>query len=222
MNPMQQKPIKVALADDHILLRHALATLIDQSGNCKVILQASNGKELCNALTQDNQPDVIILDMNMPEMDGRETAIWLQVNFPEIRVLMLTMYDSELALIRLLQSGVKGFMKKDIHPTELLHAIQSVMDNGYYYSAHTSSKLAGLFRERLDKSGPLQKILLEEEEVKFLRLVCSELTYKEIASEMGMNPRSIDGMRDMLFNRLDVKSRMGLAMYAIKHGLVTF
>ena len=154
--------------------------------------------------------------MNMPEMDGRETAIWLQENFPEIRVLMLTMYDSELALIRLLQSGVKGFMKKDIHPTELLHAIQSVMDNGYYYSAHTSSKLAGLFRERLDKSGPLQKILLEEEEVKFLRLVCSELTYKEIASEMGMNPRSIDGMRDMLFNRLDVKSRMGLAMYAIQ------
>jgi two-component system invasion response regulator UvrY len=113
-------------------------------------------------------------------------------------------------------------MKKDIHPTELLHAIQSVMDNGYYYSAHTSSKLAGLFRERLDKSAPLQKIILDDEEVKFLQLVCSEMTYKEIASEMGMNPRGIDGMRDMLFNRLDVKSRMGLAMYAIRHGLVTF
>lgn len=219
---MQKQMIKVALADDHILLRHALASLIDQSGNCKVILQASNGLELSRSLSKENQPDVVILDMNMPEMDGRETAIWLQENFPEIHVIMLTMYDSELALIRLLQSGVKGFMKKDIHPTELLHAIQSVMDNGYYYSAHTSSKLAGLFRERLDKSAPLQKIILDEEEVKFLRLVCSEMTYKEIASEMGMNPRGIDGMRDMLFNRLDVKSRMGLAMYAIRHGLVTF
>ena len=110
-----------------------------------------------------------------------------------IRVLMLTMYDSELTLIRLLQAGVKGFMKKDIHPTELLHAIQAVMDNGYYYSAHTSSKLAGPFRESLNKMAPLQKIMLDEQEVKFLRLVCTEMTYKEIAREMGMNPRSIDG-----------------------------
>jgi two-component system invasion response regulator UvrY len=85
---MQKQMIKVALADDHVLLRHALAALIDQSGNCKVILQASNGKELSLSLSIDNQPDVVILDMNMPEMDGRETAIWLQSNFPEIRVLV--------------------------------------------------------------------------------------------------------------------------------------
>jgi two-component system, NarL family, invasion response regulator UvrY len=219
---MQKQPIKVALADDHVLLRHALSTLIDNSGTCKVILQASNGAELSEKLSKDNLPDVVILDMNMPEMDGRETAIWLQANYPSIRVLMLTMYDSELTLIRLLQAGVKGFMKKDIHPTELLHAIQAVMDNGYYYSAHTSSKLAGLFRESINKLAPLQKIMLDEQEVKFLRLVCTEMTYKEIAREMGMNPRSIDGIRDMLFNRLDAKSRIGLAMYAIRHGLVTF
>lgn len=219
---MQKQSIKVALADDHVLLRHALSTLIDNSGTCKVIMQASNGLELCEKLSKDNLPDVVILDMNMPEMDGRETAIWLQSHFPSIRVLMLTMYDSELTLIRLLQAGVKGFMKKDIHPTELLHAIQAVMDNGYYYSAHTSSKLAGLFRESLNKLAPLQKIMLDEQEVKFLRLVCTEMTYKEIAREMGMNPRSIDGIRDMLFNRLDAKSRIGLAMYAIRHGLVTF
>lgn len=219
---MQKQLIKVALADDHVLLRHALSTLIDNSGTCKVIMQASNGLELSEKLSKDNLPDVVILDMNMPEMDGRETAIWLQSHFPSIRVLMLTMYDSELTLIRLLQAGVKGFMKKDIHPTELLHAIQAVMDNGYYYSAHTSSKLAGLFRESLNKLAPLQKIMLDEQEVKFLRLVCTEMTYKEIAREMGMNPRSIDGIRDMLFNRLDAKSRIGLAMYAIRHGLVTF
>jgi DNA-binding NarL/FixJ family response regulator len=219
---MLKQPVKVALADDHVLLRHALANLIDNSGTCKVILQASNGVELSEKLSNDNLPDVVILDMNMPEMDGRETAIWLQANYPAIRVLMLTMYDSELTLIRLLQAGVKGFMKKDIHPTELLHAIQAVMDNGYYYSAHTSSKLAGLFRESLNKLAPLQKIMLDEQEVKFLRLVCTEMTYKEIAREMGMNPRSIDGIRDMLFNRLDAKSRIGLAMYAIRHGLVTF
>lgn len=217
----QQKLIKVAMADDHVLLRHALASLIDQSGTCQVILQASNGKELCGNLQEENLPDLVILDMNMPEMDGRETALWLQSHFPKIHVMMLTMYDSELALIRLLQVGVKGFMKKDIHPTELLHAIHSVMDNGYYYSAHTSSKLAGLFRESLDASVTLQRVTLTEEEVEFLKMVCTEMTYKEIAHKMGMNPRSIDGIRDNLFNRLDVKSRVGLAMYTIRHGLVT-
>ena len=218
----QQKPIKVAMADDHVLLRHALAALIDQSGTCQVILQASNGIELCQNLKTETLPDIVILDMNMPEMDGRETAIWLQANFPQVRVLMLTMYDSELALIRLLQAGVKGFMKKDIHPKELLHALHSVMESGYYYSAHTSSKLAGLFRESLENSLTLQKVTLSDEEVHFLKLVCTEMTYKEIAHEMKLNPRAIDGIRDILFTRLDVKSRIGLAMYAIRHGLVTF
>ncbi|NCW13130.1 MAG: DNA-binding response regulator [Chitinophagia bacterium] len=155
----------------------------------------------------------------MPIMDGHDTAAYLQKNHPTIKVLMLTMYDSELALIRLLKAGVKGFMKKDIHPKELLQAIQSVHENGYYYSAHTSSKLAGLFRDQ-DDTPILEKITLSDGEIEFLKHVCSEQTYKEIAYELGMNPRAIDGMRDNLFNRLDVKSRVGLAMYAIRHGIV--
>jgi len=130
------------------------------------------------------------------------------------------MYDSELALIRLLKAGVKGFMKKDIHPKELLYAIESVHENGYYYSPQTSSKLAGLFRDD-ENSYPLDKIMLTENEIYFLKLVCSERTYKEIASDLKLNPRSIDSMRDNLFTRLDIKSRVGLAMYAIKHGIVS-
>jgi DNA-binding NarL/FixJ family response regulator len=130
------------------------------------------------------------------------------------------MYDSELALIRLLKAGVKGFMKKDIHPTELMHAIQSVHEQGYYYSAQTSSKLAGLFRDE-ESAHAIDKILLSDQELEFLKFVCSELTYKEVAVQLKMNPRAIDGMRDNLFTRLDVKSRVGLAMYAIKHGIVS-
>ena len=137
-----------------------------------------------------------------------------------IKVIMLIMYDSELALIRLLKAGVKGFMKKDIHPTELMHAIQSVHEQGYYYSAQTSSKLAGLFRDE-QSAHAIDKILLSDQEIEFLKFVCSELTYKEVAVQLKMNPRAIDGMRDNLFTRLDVKSRVGLAMYAIKHGIVS-
>ncbi len=218
---MEQK-IKVALVDDHILLRHALASLINQSEKCLVSIEASNGKEFLDKLNSSNIPDIAILDLNMPVMDGQETAEWLQNHHPQISVLMLTMYDSELVLIRLLKAGVKGFMKKDVHPTELMFAIQSVIDNGYYYSAHTSSKLAGLFKDSDNKTPLFQKIMLDDHELNFLKLACSEMTYKEIAQKMNMNPRAIDGIRDTLFTRLDVKSRVGLAMYALRHGLVNF
>src|SRR5688500_3154501 len=107
--------IRVTLADDHILLRNALAALIDSFEECTIINQSGNGKEMINAVTAGIIPDVAILDLNMPEMDGFETAEWLHKNFPQVHILMLTMYDSELSLIRLLQTGVKGFLKKDIH-----------------------------------------------------------------------------------------------------------
>ena len=216
---MKKELIKVAMADDHILLRNALAALINNSGECSVIFECSNGNDLINKIKTGTPPDVVILDLNMPEMDGHQTALYLQKNHPEIKILMLTMYDSELALIRLLKAGVKGFMKKDIHPTELMHAIQSVHTQGYYYSAQTSSKLASLFRDETSAQS-IDKILLSEIELEFLKHVCSELTYKEIAVQLKMNPRAIDGMRDNLFTKLDVKSRVGLAMYAIKHGIV--
>lgn len=216
---MKKELIKVAMADDHILLRNALASLINNSGDCSVVFECSNGNELISKVKTGTHPDVVILDLNMPEMDGHQTALYLQKNYPEIKILMLTMYDSELALIRLLKAGVKGFMKKDIHPTELMHAIQSVHTHGYYYSAQTSSKLASLFRDETT-SQSIDKILLSEIELEFLKHVCSELTYKEIAVELKMNPRAIDGMRDNLFTKLDVKSRVGLAMYAIKNGIV--
>ena len=209
--------IKVALADDHKLLRNALATLIDSYGDCKVIMEANNGKDLCDLLKYE-QPDVAILDYNMPEMNGYECAEWLKEHHPAINVLMLTMYDTELMLIKLLQSGVKGFMKKDIHPTELHRAIHSVVTEGFYYSTYTSSKLAGFFRE--SKPVPFWEKLMSEQELSFMQLVCSEMTYKEIAQVMKMNPRTVDALRDSLFEKLEVKSRVGLAMYSIKHGLV--
>lgn len=212
--------IKVCLVDDHVLLRNALAVLLDKSGSCQVIMQASNGKELIDMLPKNTKPDVILLDMNMPIMDGHQTSIWLKNNYPEIKVLMLTMYDSEIALIRLLQAGVVGFMKKDVHPNEMINAIHLVLNQGFYYSSNTSSKLAGLFREANDTSFLLHKVMFDATEIEFLKLVCTELTYKEIAIQMKLNPRSIDTIRDSLFTRLDVKSRVGLAMYAIRHGIV--
>jgi two-component system, NarL family, invasion response regulator UvrY len=211
--------IKVALADDHVLLRNALASLIDRFENCKVLIQASNGKELTKAVSVSNLPDVVLLDLNMPIMDGFETATWIRDNYPSINVLMLTMYDSELTLIRLLQAGVKGFLKKDIHPNELQYAIHSVVENGYYYSHNATGKLLNLFRSNSGVSSTIHKTMLTDTDIRFLQLSCSEMTYKEIAQEMKLNPRGVDNLRDNLFTKLEVKSRVGLAMYAIRHGL---
>ena len=222
MSKISTPPIKVALADDHILLRNALAQLIDSFGNCKTIHQSGTGKELIDFIKAGHLPDVVLLDLNMPDMDGFETAAWLQKNAPKVHILMLTMYDSELSLIRLLKAGVNGFLKKDIHPSELKFAIQSVVISGYYYSNHSTGRLMNLFRNNPDGSMGLQKAILSEQEIQFLKLACSDLTYKEIAQKMALNPRSVDTLRDHLFIKLDVKSRVGLAMVAIKQGVVTF
>ena len=214
--------IKVALADDHVLLRNALASLINGFENFKVTLEVSNGKELLNSITEIDVPDVLLLDLNMPDMDGYETATWLMLNFPAVHILMLTMYDSELALIRLLQAGVKGFLKKDIHPLELKFALESVVQSGYYYSQRISGKMANLFRSKNGNMMAFEKNLLTVQEVWFLKLSSSEMTYKEIALKMQLNPRAVDALRDHLFQKLDIKSRVGLAMYAMRQGLVTF
>ncbi len=215
--------IKVAMADDHVLLRTALASLIDNFEDCDVTIQASNGAELIEKIGIANIPDVVLLDLNMPQMDGMETALALQEKYPSIHVLMLTMYDSELALIRLLQAGVKGFLKKDIHPEELRYAIHSVVQSGFYYSHNATGKLVNLFRRQPDGHfSSLEKNLLTDMEIEFLKMASTEMTYKEIAQQMSMNPRTIDNLRDGLFQKLSVKSRVGLAMYAIKHGLISF
>ena len=220
---MKTRPeiIKVAMADDHVLLRNALASLIDTFGDCKVVYQCANGIELKSKLLEGLSLDVLLLDLNMPGMNGFETADWIQKNYPNVHILMLTMYDSELTMIRLLKSGVKGFLKKDIHPSELKFAIHSVMESGYYYSNHITGKLVNLFRNSSDNYSSVQKALLGEQEINFLNLICSDMTYKEIAQCMNLNPRAIDTLRDQLFIKLDVKSRVGLAMVAIKNGLTT-
>ncbi len=214
--------IKVALVDDHVLLRNALASLIDTFDNCKVVLQANSGIDFINSIKTGNIPDVLLLDLNMPNMDGYETSKWIQENSIAINILMLTMYDTEQAMIRLLQTGVNGFLKKDIHPSELKFAITSVMQSGYYYSHDTTGKLVNLFRKNQDNQHELQKAMLSEIELNFLKHACSEMTYKEIAGIMDLNPRAVDNLRDNLFTKLDVKSRVGLAMYSIRHGIVTF
>jgi two-component system, NarL family, invasion response regulator UvrY len=213
---------KLILADDHILLRDALINLINNFDEFMVIDKAADGNEVIQAIEKGCKPDIVLMDLNMPKMDGYETAKWLVKYHPEIKIVILTMYDSEIALIRLLQAGVNGFLKKDIHPAELKSALLTVAAGEYYYSNHTTVKIASLFRKKPDNQSALEKSILNDTEIGFLKLASTDMTYKEIARAMHMTPRHIDSYRDSLFTKLDVKSRVGLAIYAVKNGIVTF
>ncbi len=217
----EKQTIRIAIADDHSLFRSGLAGIVNNFDNCSVIFEAANGTELIRFINAGLIPDLVLLDLNMPEMDGFTAAKWLQQNQPSVHVLMVTMYDTELTMIRLLQSGVKGFLKKDVSTSELKFAIHNIMQYGYYYTNTTTGKLINLFRKSQEHSA-MMKSSLNDTELKFLNYTCTDLTYKEIANEMNLNPRAVDNLRDNLFEKLEVKSRVGLAMYAIRHCIHTF
>lgn len=220
---MKTSPLyKIILADDHILLRDALANLINKFDEFTVIAVAGNGQEVIDLVESGTMADIILMDLNMPVLDGYEAAKWLVKKNAAIKVVILTMYDSEIALIRMLQAGVDGFLKKDIHPSELKDALLTVAHGEYYYSNHTTTKLAGLFKQDQFKHSNLEKSILNEVEIEFLKFASTEMTYKEIARSMNLSPRNIDSYRDALFSKLDVKSRVGLVIYAVKNGIVTF
>jgi two-component system invasion response regulator UvrY len=210
----------LVLIDDHTLLRNGLASLVKSLGHT-VLFEADNGKDFVEKLKPQYLPDVILLDINMPEMDGYETAKWLKLKYPKIKVLALSMYDDENSIIRMLRCGARGYILKDSEPVELKEAIESLIHKGYYHSELVSGKLIQAINGIDEEETGLKKLVaLNEREIDFLKYTCTELTYKEIADKMFVSPRTIDGYRDALFEKLKVKTRVGLAIYAIKNGVV--
>ena len=215
--------IKLAIVDDHKLFRDGLAELISGFSEYKVIIEADNGADFIRQLDGKDVPDIILLDINMKEMDGFETAEWLKENHPEIKILVLSMYENENAIIRMLKSGARGYVLKDIRKKELEQALSSLVSKGYYYTDLITGKLIHVINS-LDEVKPGQSLKdlasITQREIEFLKLACTELTYKDIAEKMHLSVHTIDGYRDALFEKLNVKSRIGLALYAIKNKIV--
>jgi two-component system, NarL family, invasion response regulator UvrY len=212
----------VVLTDDHILLRNGLAALLKNLGHT-VLFEADNGIHFTAQLNPGNVPDIVLMDINMPQMDGYDTCQWLKQHHPSVKVLALSMYDNEAAVIRMLRSGARGYILKDSHPAELMAAIDALMKSGFYYSEIVSGKLIHAINKMDDKNKTTgTSTQLNDRERTFLKYACTELTYKEIADKMFVSPRTIDGYRDGLFEKLQLKTRVGLAVYAIKNGIVAF
>ncbi len=211
----------VVLVDDHTLLRNGLASLIRSFGDFNILFEADNGQDFINKLKPKTLPQVVLMDINMPEMDGYEACLWLKTNHPKIKVLALSMYDNETSVIRMFKAGAKGYILKDCDPAELKNALEDVVAKGFYYSEMVTGKLIHTINSLDEEDNQARNVIqMNEREVSFLKLVCTELTYKEIAEKMFLSPRTIDGYRDDLFQKLNARTRVGLVMYAIKNGIV--
>mgnify|MGYP000688424979 CR=1 FL=1 len=213
----EDQKIAIGVVDDHGLFRNGLSQLINFLGDqYSVALSVGNGKELFRSLNEMALPDLILLDIEMPVMNGYETAELLKQKYPNIKVITITMNEDESSLIKMLKLGVRGFLNKDIDPNELKRAIDSVMEKGYHYTDRMTGRLIAMIQNDGNNNQPA----LNENEMKFLTLACSEDPYKVIADKMCLSVKTIDGYRANLFEKLDVKSRVGLVMYAIKNQLV--
>lgn len=210
---------KVGIVDDHALFACSLERLIDSFPNFEISFNLRNGLELQKKLEEDEAtPDIILLDVNMPVFNGFETAAWLFETYPRIKFLALTMDDEETSIIKMLRNGAKGYLLKDIEPEYLLTALKEVLENGYYHSEKVSEALL----HSIGWTGPDNEDLLnfKEQEITFIKLASSEMTYKEIAEKMNLSPKTIDGYRQELFRKLNIKNRVGLVMFGIKHDIV--
>jgi DNA-binding NarL/FixJ family response regulator len=203
------KQYTVALADDHVLIRNGLAGLINSFDEYEVIFQAANGQDFIDQLPLHTAPTVALLDINMPKKNGYETAHFIRHNYPTIKILALSMYDNENYIIRMLKNGARGYILKDAEPAELKMALDSIIQKGYHYSELVTGHLINTINKFDEDVKTKTTMLLSEREIEFLQYVCTELSYKEIADKMYLSPRTIDGYRDAMFEKLNIKTRVG-------------
>lgn len=208
----------LVIVDDHLLVSDSLKMLIETFSGYHVLYYAKNGMDLQQKIIRNNSiPDLILLDVNMPLMNGYKTMEWLAKEYPEVKVLALSMDDDEQIILGMLSRGANGYLLKDIHPNALKIALNEVIEKGYYHS----EKVAHTLLKSLKSKKEISAVKLEDHELKFLQLSCSELTYAEIAALMFLSPKTIDNYRSKLFKRFQVKNRVGLVIFALKNNLIS-
>ncbi len=211
------KPTKIIIVDDHHLFSNAVNVLIKGFKNFEVIKILGNGKEMVSYFeNQGEVPEIMLMDIKMPLMDGIEATKWLRKHKPDVRVLALSMEAEENTVVKMLRAGAKGYLLKDIDPEVLEHSLNEVHKNGFYYTENVTNSLL----KSKDPSNNIDAIFLKERELEFLKLACTEYTYREIAERMFLSPKTVENYREALFEKLNARSRIGLVLYAIKHEIV--
>ena len=208
--------ISIGVVDDHQLFLKSLSLMLKSFKVYDVVVEALNGRDLQDKLQQSKVvPSIMLIDVNMPEMNGMETAKWMTANYPETKLVALSMNDTDTIIIDMIKAGCCAYLLKETHPDELEKALNEIHTKGYYNADASNINFRRLLQSEKEA------VILNEKEKQFLQLACSDLTYREIAALMFLSERTIDGYREALFRKLKVESRVGLAMEAIRKGLVT-
>lgn len=208
--------INIAIADANPLMRHGIKDTISSVEGFEVTIDVSNGMELLDSLKKmEDLPDICILDTDMPVMNGYETLKELKKNWSSIRVLIFSMFYTEFSVYQSLTNGANGCLEKNCNQRRLLHALSSIYYSEYYYSETIAKKVFELQHSR-------SKLLphITTREMEFLHHVCSDLSYKEIGDQMNVSVRTVETYRDALFTKFNIKTRTGLAMFALQNGIV--
>lgn len=206
----------IGIVDDHQLFLKSLSLMLKSFKVYDVIVEAVNGKELQDKIQQSGiAPSIMLIDVNMPVMNGIETAKWMTANYPQVKLVALSMNDNDTVIIDMIKAGCCAYLLKETHPDELEKALQEINAKGYYNADASNINFRRLLQSEKDA------VQISEKEKLFLKYACSDMTYKEIAALMFLSERTIDGYRETLFGKLKVQSRVGLAMEAIRKGLVS-
>lgn len=213
--------IKIAVVDDHKLFRKGIVSILGQVEDLEIIFEAENGKEFLNH-TLLNQIDVVLLDIQMPEMDGIETTKCLRENKSDIKIIILSMHDEDQFILHLMELGANGYLLKDTDTDEVIAAIRKVQDSGVYFSDFVSRVM---YRKMTKTTKPASKIFnyktdLSEREFQILNLICEGLTTTEIGDKVCISPRTVEGHRLRIMEKLGVNNIAKLVAFAIKNDLV--
>jgi DNA-binding NarL/FixJ family response regulator len=216
------KPINLAIADDHKIFRNGLKATLGDYPDLKLMIEASNGKELIGQLAS-QVPDVILMDIKMPEMDGMQTTAYLRQHFGQVKVLALSMHNEDKYIVDMMKAGASGYLLKNAEPEEIIEAISTVYNKGFYFNEHLSVTLIkqlvgpGSYTEHSNQ----QNVELNDREIEILKLVCQEYSNQEIADKIFLSVRTVEGYRARLFEKTGSKNLVGLVIFAIKRGIIS-
>lgn len=214
-----KRKIKLALADDHLLFRQGLMALLSDYDELKVVIEVPNGRELIQSL-KDKPVDVAIVDYEMPEMDGLETTRQIRLKYPDIKIISLTMHNSEELIMQLLDKGSNGFLLKDFDSEKVVDAIYAVLENGYYFNDHISKDMLHHVMKNKKLKPRFGISALNDKEIQIIRLICEEKTNKEISDILNLSARTVEGARSKIISKINVKNTAGIVLYAIKNNII--
>ncbi|PSK92154.1 response regulator transcription factor [Taibaiella chishuiensis] len=213
--------IQYIIADDHKIFRQGLKMTLADDHKIKCTGEAANGTELLRLLEQ-AQPEVILLDLKMPEMDGLEVLKEIRTRYEDLKVIVLTMFDDEHFILHMMEAGANGYLLKNAEPAEIKNAIHAAVENGYYFNDLVNTvMLRKIVQQNRREPRFREEIKLNEKETEILKLICQEHTAAEIGKMVFLSPRTVEGIRSVLLEKIGVRNTAGLVMYAVKNGIVS-